>query len=78
MEAVPDGLRHNNDGSSIVVAFYDQRAIDKGLAQEFRLSDGQVLSEWIVPARRAWTCPEFVEMEGKVLRGLHDRRRGHG
>ena len=66
MEAVPDGLRHNNDGSSIVVAFYDQRAIDKGLAQEFRLSDGQVLSEWIVPGSPRVTCPEFVEMEGKV------------
>ena len=66
MEAFPDGLRHTADGSSIVVAFYDSRAIDKGLAQEFRLSDGEVLSEWIVPGSPRVTCPEFVELDGKV------------
>ena len=66
MEAFPDGLRPTAAGSSIVVAFYDPRAIDKGLAQEIRLSDGEVLTEWTVPASPRVTCPEFVELEGKV------------
>ena len=66
MEAFPDGLRPTADGSSIVVAFYDSRAIDKGLAQEIRLSDGTILTEWTVPGSPRVTCPEFVKLEGKV------------
>ena len=66
MEAFPDGLRHTADGSSIVVAFYDPRAIDKGLAQEIRLSDGAILTEWTVPGSPRVTCPEFVKLDGKV------------
>ena len=66
MQAFPDGLRQSADGLSIVVAFYDTRAVDMGLAQEIRLLDGKVLSEWIVPGSPRVTCPEFVELDGKV------------
>lgn len=66
MEAFPDGLRQSADGSSIIVAFYDTRAIDKGVAREIQLSDGIVLSEWRVPGSPRVTCPEFVELDGRV------------
>ncbi|MBG98782.1 MAG: hypothetical protein CMN58_00380 [Solibacterales bacterium] len=66
LQAFPDGLRQSADGLSIVVAFYDERAVEMGLAQEILLSDGKVLSEWIVPGSPRVTCPEFVELDGKV------------
>ena len=66
MEAFPDGLRPAADGSSIVVAFYDPRAVDHGMAREIRLADGAVLSEWKIPGSPRVTCPEFVAWEGKV------------
>ena len=66
MEAFPDGLRQSADESSIIVAFYDTRTIDKGFAREIQLSDGMVLSEWEIFGSPRVTCPEFVELDGKV------------
>ena len=82
MESFPDGLRQSADGLSIVVAFYDTRAIGKGLAQEIRISDGEVLSEWKIPGSPRVTCPEFFELDGKVclifttaIEGMDDETR---
>jgi len=66
LPAVPDGMRPGPDGSSIVVAYYNPDPVDTGLAQEIRLSDGAVLTEWTFPGSPRVTCPEFAELDGKV------------
>ena len=66
LPAEPDGMRPSPDGSSIVVAFYNGRRVDTGVAREIRLSDGAVLAEWKFPGSPRVTCPEFVELDGKV------------
>jgi sugar lactone lactonase YvrE len=66
LPAFPDGMRPAPDGDSVIVAFYNPGAVSDGLAQQIRLSDGAVLSEWIVPGSPRVTCPEFVTLDGKV------------
>jgi sugar lactone lactonase YvrE len=66
LPAIPDGLRPSPDGSSIVVAYYNPAEVDKGLAQEIRLSDGAVLTEWLLPGSPRVTCPEFAMVDGRV------------
>ena len=66
LPAYPDGLRHSPDGENIVVAFFNPEPISDGVAQQFRLSDGAVLSEWTIPDSPRVTCPEFVKLDGKV------------
>ena len=66
LPALPDGLRATPDGESIVVAFYNPEAAGAGVAQELRLADGAVLTEWILPGSPRVTCPEFVELDGGI------------
>jgi len=66
LPAVPDGLRPAPGGASIVVAFYNPEAADTGLAQEIRLEDGAVLTEWRLPGSPRVTCPEIVWLDGRV------------
>ena len=66
LPAVPDGMRPGPDGSTIVVAYYNPDPVDTGLAQEIRLSDGAVLTQWTFPGSPRVTCPEFVRLDGKV------------
>ncbi len=62
----PDGLRHTPDGKSAIIAFYNPEAVADGVAQQFRLSDGEVLCEWKIPGSPRVTCPEFVMIDGQV------------
>jgi sugar lactone lactonase YvrE len=48
----------------VIVAYYNPEHVADGLAQEIRLSDGAVLTEWIVPGSPRVTCPEIGELEG--------------
>jgi L-arabinonolactonase len=66
LPAFPDGLRPTPAGESIVVALYNPEAMDTGLAQEIRLADGAVLTEWLFPGSPRVTCPEFVRLDGQV------------
>jgi sugar lactone lactonase YvrE len=66
LAALPDGLRAAPDGASIVVAFYNPAAVSMGLAQEIRLADGAVLTEWLFPGSPRVTCPEFAWIDGRV------------
>jgi sugar lactone lactonase YvrE len=62
----PDGLRPAADGECVVVAFFNTEAVADGAARQIRLRDGAVLSEWKIPGSPRVTCPEFVELDGKV------------
>ena len=66
LPAFPDGLRPVPDGESVVVAFFNPEPVVDGLARQFRLADGAVLCEWSIPGSPRVTCPEFVELDGKV------------
>ena len=66
LPAIPDGLRATPEGASIVVAFYNPGAVSMGLAQEIRLADGAVLTEWLIPGSPRVTCPEFARIDGRV------------
>jgi sugar lactone lactonase YvrE len=62
----PDGLRPSPDGDSVIVAFFNPEPVADGLARQFRLADGAVLCEWLIPGSPRVTCPEFVRIDGKV------------
>jgi sugar lactone lactonase YvrE len=68
----PDGLRPapegrgEQEGDSVIVAYYDPADVADGLAQQIRVSDGAVVCEWIVPGSPRVTCPEFVKLNGEV------------
>ena len=72
LPALPDGLRpspgdeNTPDGESVIVAFYNPEAVADGVARQLRVSDGAVLCEWRIPGSPRVTCPEFVEIDGKV------------
>jgi L-arabinonolactonase len=66
LPAIPDGLRATPDGAGIVVAYYNPEAVSMGLAQEIRLADGAVLTEWLFPGSPRVTCPEFAWIDGRV------------
>ncbi len=60
LPALPDGMRPSPTGDSIVVAYYNPAPVPDGLAQQIRLSDGEVLTEWILPGSPRVTCPEIA------------------
>ena len=62
----PDGLRPSPDGESVIVAFYNPEAVSDGVARMYRLADGAVECEWVLPGSPRVTCPELVEMDGKT------------
>ena len=58
LPALPDGLRATRGGTSIIVAYYNPEPVADGIAQEIRLADGAVLTEWTLPGSPRVTCPE--------------------
>ena len=60
LPALPDGLRPTRGGTSIIVAYYNPEPVADGVAQEIRLSDGAVLTEWTLPGSPRVTCPEVA------------------
>jgi sugar lactone lactonase YvrE len=65
LPGIPDGLRPTTRGESIVVAFVDLDRTHDGVAQELRLCDGAVLTEWVFPGSPRVSCPEFIELDGR-------------
>jgi sugar lactone lactonase YvrE len=64
LPALPDGLRPMPGGQSVVVAFYNPAHTANGIAQEIRLSDGEVLTEFVLPGSPRVTCPAVWELDG--------------
>ncbi len=61
LPAFPDGIRPTRGGESIIVAYYNPAHVADGVAQELRLADGEVLTEWTIPGSPRVTCPEVVD-----------------
>jgi sugar lactone lactonase YvrE len=66
LPAYPDGLRPSPDGESVIVAFFSPGAVSDGVARMYRVADGAVECEWVIPGSPRVTCPEFVEIDGAV------------
>jgi len=64
LPALPDGLRPMPGGQSAIVAYYNPAHVADGVAQEIRLSDGEVLTEFVLPGSPRVTCPEVWELDG--------------
>jgi sugar lactone lactonase YvrE len=64
LPALPDGLRPMPGGQSAIVAYYNPGHVADGVAQEIRLSDGEVLTEFVLPGSPRVTCPEVWELDG--------------
>ena len=64
LPALPDGLRPMPGGKSVIVAYYNPAHVADGIAQEIRLSDGEVLTEFVIPGSPRVTCPEIWELDG--------------
>lgn len=62
----PDGLRPSPDGESVIVAFYNPEPAPEGLARQYRIRDGALLAEWRLPGSPRVTCPEVLELDGRV------------
>ena len=67
LPALPDGLRPMPGGKSIVVAYFNPAHVADGVAQEIRLSDGEVLTEFVIPGSPRVTCPEVWELDGATV-----------
>ena len=66
LPALPDGLRPMPGCKSVIVAYYNPAHVADGIAQEIRLSDGAVLTEWVLPGSPRVTCPEVGALDGKA------------
>jgi sugar lactone lactonase YvrE len=64
LPALPDGLRPMPGGESAIVAYYNPGHVADGIAQEIRLSDGALLTEFVLPGSPRVTCPEVWELDG--------------
>lgn len=65
-QSFPDGMILTPDGQSVIIAFYDPRDVPWGEARQYRLSDGQVEAVWRTPGSPRATCPQLVQLDGKV------------
>lgn len=59
-EAFPDGMCDGGDGT-VIVAFYNPHRGGAGVAERFRLSDGQPVERWETPGSPRVTCPLLLD-----------------
>lgn len=65
-EVFPDGMIATPDGESIIVAFYNPQDAERGETRQFSLADGAVEAIWFTPGSPQVTCPQLVEVAGRV------------
>jgi sugar lactone lactonase YvrE len=64
--AYPDGMVATPDGAGVIIAFYNPGQASVGVVRQYRLADGAVQAEWIVPGVPQVTCPQLVQYDGAV------------
>lgn len=65
-EAVPDGAILTPDGKSIIISMYNPNAAPYGETRQYSLAGGQLEVVWRTPGSPQNTCPNLVEMNGRV------------
>lgn len=62
----PDGMVATPDGQSVIVAFYNPNDVDFGEACQFSLADGSVEAVWQTEESPRVTCPQLINVDGRV------------
>lgn len=65
--AFPDGMILTPDRHSIIISFYNPNPADHGETRQYRLSDGALERVWNTPGSPQATCPQLIELDGKVI-----------
>lgn len=65
-EIFPDGLLLTPDGNSVIIAFYDPADPEFGVARQYGIESGNVEHVWTCPGSPRVTCPQLVNIGGKV------------
>lgn len=65
-ESVPDGAILTPDGNSIIISMYNPNEAPHGETRQYSLSTGELEVVWQTPGSPQNTCPNLVEMNGKV------------
>lgn len=65
-EVFPDGMIATPDGKSVIIAMFNPGDAKFGEARQFSLADGSVEAVWKVPGSPRVTCPQLVELDGRV------------
>jgi sugar lactone lactonase YvrE len=66
-EFFPDGMVASPDGESVIIAMYNPNDAPHGEARQYSLRTGAVEAVWITPQSPQVTCPQLVELDGRVV-----------
>ncbi|MCA9221098.1 MAG: SMP-30/gluconolactonase/LRE family protein [Planctomycetales bacterium] len=64
--AVPDGMIATPDEQSVIVAMFNPNDADFGEARQYRLATGELQQVWRCPRSPRVTCPQLVDLSGRV------------
>jgi sugar lactone lactonase YvrE len=62
----PDGMVATPDGRGVIIAFYNPHDADYGEARLYDLESRQVTTIWRTPGSPQVTCPQLVEVDGRI------------
>ena len=62
----PDGMIATPDGNSVIIAFYNPNDIECGAARQYGIASGQLEAVWKTPGSPQVTCPQLLDIDGKI------------
>jgi sugar lactone lactonase YvrE len=65
-DGVPDGMILTPDEQSVIVALYNPTDAPHGEARQYSLATGQVEAVWRTEGSPQVTCPQLVEIDGRI------------
>lgn len=65
-DVFPDGMILTPDKKSVIVAIFNPHDADQGEARQYSVDSGELETVWHCPASPRVTCPQLVELDGKV------------
>ncbi len=64
--AVPDGMIATPDEKSLIIAMFNPNPAPHGETRQYSIADGKLEQVWQLPGSPQNTCPQLVELDGKV------------
>lgn len=62
----PDGMIATPDGRSVIIAFYNPADVDHGEARQYSIATGALEAVWTCDKSPRVTCPQLLEIDGRV------------